>query len=298
MIPFKTIDLEDRIWIDPLLSVEQIPSEEYSFTYSYIWRIPYHLKVAQLNGFYLLLADRLDNQSYLFPTGQGDLKSVIESLRGDAALRGVKLHFHTLLGAQKEKLEALFPGEFAFTELRDYSDYIYDTQSLATLAGKKLHGKRNHINRFMENNPDWAYEPITTDNIGECRAMTNLWCLQVDCEDDEDLKKEACAIKQALENFETLRFSGGVLRVNREIIAYTIGDRLTDEIFMVHIEKAFSDIQGAYPMINQQFVLANCMNYPFVDRQDDMGVPGLRQAKLTYQPVRIVDKYMAVDIKP
>jgi hypothetical protein len=128
--------------------------------------------------------------------------------------------------------------------------------------------------------------------------MTDLWCLQVDCEDDDDLKREACAIKQALDNFEALGFVGGVLRVANEIIAYTLGDALTDDIFMVHIEKAFADVQGAYPMINQQFVLASCMDYPFVNRQDDMGAPGLRKSKLSYQPVRIADKYTAVDIRP
>ena len=297
MIPFKTIEIADRSWIDPLLCYEQIPCEEYSFTFSYIWRIPYHLKVARMDDYFLLLADRLDNQSYLFPTGQGDLAPVITALREDAALHGVKLRFHALLGSQKDKLEALFPGEFEFVEQRDYADYIYDTQSLATLSGKKLHAKRNHINRFVDNNPDWLYEPITAANIEECRTMTNTWCLQVDCEGDDDLKKEACAIKQAFENYEELHFSGGILRVGGEIVAYSIGDRLTDDIFMVHIEKAFADIQGAYPMINQQFVLANCMDYPFVDRQDDMGAPGLRQAKLTYQPVRIADKYAAVDLK-
>ncbi len=297
MIPFLAIELEDRSWIDPLLSIEQIPCEEYNFTYSYIWRIPYHLKVARMGNYFLLLADRLEEQSYLFPTGRGDLRPVIDALREDAALHGVPLKFHALLGAQKDKLEALYPGEFKFTEIREYADYIYDTQKLATLSGKKLHSKRNHINRFIQDNPDWAYEPINPDNIEECRAMTNLWCLQVDCQDDDDLKKEACAIKQAFENFEALAFSGGVLRVGGEIVAYSIGDRLTDDTFMVHIEKAFSDIRGAYPMINQQFVLANCMDYPFVDRQDDMGVEGLRKAKLSYQPVRIVDKYMAVDQK-
>ena len=295
MLPFKAIELSDKSWIDSLLSIEQIPCEEYSFTFSYIWRIPYHLKVARMDDYLLLLADRLENQSYLFPTGKGDLKPVIEALREDAAIHGVKLRFHALLGSQKQKLEELFPGQFEFVEQRDYADYFYETQSLATLAGKKLHGKRNHINRFIENNPDWKYEPISPENIEQCREMTNVWCLQVDCEGDDDLKKEACAIKQAFEHYEELQFSGGVLRVGGEIVAYSIGDRLTDQIFMVHIEKAFADIQGAYPMINQQFVLANCMNYQLVDRQDDMGVSGLRQAKMTYQPVSIADKYSAVD---
>lgn len=297
MLPFKTIELSDREWIDPLLNIEQLESEEFSFSFSFIWRIPYHLKVARMDDYFLLLADRLENQSYLFPTGRGDIRPVIQALREDAAMRGVPLRFHTLLGSQKEKLEAAFPGEFAVESSRDYADYIYDTNSLATLVGKKLHGKRNHINRFIENNPDWVYEPITADNIAECREMTRIWCEQVDCEDDDDLKKEACAIREAFINFEALGFKGGVLRVGGEIVAYSLGDRLTDKVFMVHIEKAFSEIQGAYPMINQQFVLANCMDYPFVNRQDDMGAPGLRQSKLTYQPVRIADKYMAVDTK-
>lgn len=297
MIPFATIELEDRSWIDPLLAIEQIPCEEYSFTLNFIWRIPFHIKAARMGDYLLLMNGLLDNQTYLFPTGRGDLKPVIEALREDAAVRGVPLTFFTLLGTQKDKLEALYPGEFEFTPMRHNADYIYNTQDLATLRGKKYHGKRNHINRFIKENPDWVYEPIDESNIEECRAMTNLWCLQVDCQDDESLKKEACAIKQALEHFEALNFLGGILRVNGEIVAYTIGDRLTDDIFMVHIEKAFSDLRGAYPMINQQFVLANCMDYKYVDRQEDMGVEGLRKAKLSYHPAIISDKYKAVDKK-
>ena len=298
MIPFTPIALEDRDWMQPIFDHAQLPSEEYSFTFCFIWRKSSYLKVAKLNDYLLVLADKPMDPTYLFPVGTGDLKPIIDALLDDAHRRGVPLRFHTLLGSQKEQLEALYPGQFIYKDLRDYADYIYDTQSLSTLAGKKLHGKRNHINRFVENHPDWTYEPITAAKSEECREMSTAWCEESDCDGDDDLKKESCAVKQALNHFEALRFKGGALRAGGEIIAFTSGDALTDDIFMVHIEKAFGDIQGAYPMINQQFVLAECQNYRYVNRQDDMGTEGLRRAKLSYQPVRILDKFSAEYVGP
>lgn len=296
MIPFHEIELNDRTWMEPLLRAEYLDCEEFSFTFCYLWRKAYHYQVARMNDYLLLIAypQFPERTSYLFPAGTGDLKPVIEALRSDADQRHIPLRFHTLTATQRAKLEALYPDQFAYTEMRDYADYIYTAESLRTLTGKKLHGKRNHINRFMETYPNWRYEPITPANIDECRAMSKQWCLNSDCDQNDDLKKEACALEQAFTHFQALGFSGGALRAGGEIVAFSIGDPLNADTFMVHFEKAFSEVPGAYPMINQQFVIANCESYAYVNRQDDMGAEGLRKAKLSYHPFRIVEKYSAI----
>ena len=173
---------------------------------------------------------------------------------------------------------------------RDISEYIYDREKLATLSGKKLHGKRNHINRFKENH-EWSYEPLSDENQLEVLAMLMEWKLQ-NC-DPEDIEKhdEICVSKNSVINYRELGLVGGVLRAEGKIVGFSIGERASNEdTFIVHIEKAFADIQGAYPMINQQFVIHEMENFKYVNREDDVGEEGLRKSKLSYRPVFMVDK--------
>ncbi len=193
----------------------------------------------------------------------------------------------------KQTLEELFPNTFAFSYNRDYSDYIYLVEDLMYLKGKKFHGKRNHINQFLKNN-EFTYEPMTPENIPECREMNEKWKEQNDSGDSRSLETELRAVDMAFRYFEKFGFVGGLIRIRGEVAAFTIGERLNSDTFVSHIEKAYHDIQGLYPMINQQFAL-NCMEgYKYVNREEDMGVEGLRKAKLSYNPVIILEKNEAV----
>lgn len=292
ILDYKEISLDDREWMDRLFAMSSRGSLEYSFTTCFLWRHIYKFRAARMDD-YLIIQANPQKPTYLFPAGQGPLEPVIETLEKEARQLGVPLVFNVVLADDKARLEAMYPGKFEYTYWRDGADYIYDTQSLATLSGKKLSAKRNHIHRFIDNHPTWQYEALTEANLEEARQMSMAWCLQNGCVDDASLSDEYSAVEQAFRHFSELKLSGGLIRTEGRVIAFSIGDKLNDDTFHVHFEKAFADIQGAYPMINQQFVLHNCMDYAFVNREEDAGVPGLRKAKLSYHPIRLVDKYIA-----
>lgn len=292
MIDFKDIELSDRQWMDRLLQSGERGSLEYSFVTNYIWRNVYRVKVAQVKD-YLVIVAGIDRPTYLFPCGQGPLEEVIEALLQDSKERGIPFTFHAVLNKDKSRMEKLYPGKFQFIPQRDAQDYVYLKESLATLTGKKLSSKRNHINRFIEQNPNWVYEPITEDNIEEAHRMSRIWCKNVGCGENPSLRSESCAVEQAFQNFFDLRLAGGLLRTGGEVVAFSMGDRLNETTYHVHIEKAFAEIQGAYQMINKQFVLHNCEDYTYVNREDDAGDEGLRKAKLSYVPYCLVEKHLA-----
>ena len=283
--------------MNQLLDKSTRGSLDYSFTTAFVWRNIYEHHITRMEDYFLLRADP-QNPIYQFPAGQGPLKPVLRALEEDAQKAGALLRLNAVLPEQKAQLEAELPGRFSFAEDRDGADYIYDTQALATLKGKKLASKRNHINRFVDNHPDWTYEPLSKENINDVRQMNTIWMMQAGCSPDTDLTDEYCAVESALRYFKELRLSGGLIRTGGKVVAFSIGDELSQDTFLVHFEKAFSDEQGAYPMINQQFVQHTCMAYPFVNREEDAGVPGLRRAKLSYRPVRLVEKYIATLKEP
>ena len=173
---------------------------------------------------------------------------------------------------------------------RDSADYVYETEKLSRLSGKKYHSKKNHVNKFKATYPDWSYEPITKDNVEECFQMALRWRELNGCEEDEEKHAEICVALNFLRLFEELEMRGGALRVNGEVAAFTIGEQVGTDTLVVHIEKAFADVQGAYAMINQQFAEHEGTGFPYLNREEDMGEEGLRQAKMSYKPVFLIEK--------
>lgn len=291
MDKFKNIDINDREWVNKILKNSYCPSLEYNFTTLFIWSDIYNTQIRECEDC-LLVRYGTDKKSYLFPIGKNVDKALswlIENC-GDFQLLG-------LVKEQKELLESLYPGKFEYLEDRNMSDYIYKAESLLTLSGKKLSSKRNHINRFVENHPNWCYEPIDKDNMTVVDKMHDEWMKINNCDEKHGLIDEACAVKKALKYFNELELKGGLLKTGGKVIAFSIGDELNKDTFIVHIEKAFADIQGAYPMINKQFVIHNCEEYEFVDREEDTGDEGLRKAKLSYNPYKILEKFRVRKIR-
>jgi hypothetical protein len=292
MINFREIELSDREWIEPIFLKAGLMACEYTFVNNFIWSGQYNLEIAYVDGFYCTRSG-LSEVEYGFPIGEGNLKAVIELLIEDANVRKEPFVMHALLSEHVTMLDLLMPGQFEYSTLRDECDYIYASEKLAKLAGKKLHGKRNHIARFQDN-LDWKYETINEDNIKDCIEMNTKWCESNQCLENITLQHESCAVKKSFHNFQELKLIGGLLRLDGEVVAFTIGEPLNNNTFVVHVEKAFSEIQGAYPMINQQFVLHECQEFEFVNREEDMGEEGLRKAKMSYYPELLLDKYHAV----
>lgn len=289
MQELKEITLEDKSWIQEILNKCYYMSCEYSFGNHFIWKKSYNVKIANINGFYVAASQDENGLSFLYPAGEGDIKPVIEELMEYSKSKGYKFHMHSLPEEKKDELLNLFPGKFKIEENRDLADYIYKSEDLINLKGKKFHGKRNHIARFKENN--WSFEPITENNIAECLEMNKKWCVINNCESDESKTEEFCAVTRSLKYFKELNFFGGLLRVDGKVVAFTIAERLNSNTAVVHIEKAFSDIQGAYPMINREFVANMASEYEFINREEDLGVEGLRKAKLSYRPAILLKKY-------
>ena len=292
MIDFKTIEIEDKEWVNACLKEADYKGCEYSFTNNFIWRNVHSPKIAKVNGNFCATSGEGKHFYYAYPAGKENIKETILQLKEDAKERGVNFRIKGITSDQLEDMKIWFPEEYDYTLRRDDSDYIYTTEKLTTLSGKKLHGKRNHIARFKDCE-DWGYYPITKDNLKECLEMSIEWCQLYGCGKDPELSKEFCAVEQAFMHFEELGLKGGFVRREGRIVAYTIGEPLSSDTFVVHIEKAFPEIQGAYPIINQQFVEHNCQEYTYVNREEDTGEEGLRKAKLSYYPDILLDKYEA-----
>ena len=295
MLDFKEITLADKDWTTELMRYANLRGSEYTFANLFNWRSTYTVRIARFEDF-LLVRSGTARFHYLYPAGRGDLAAALKAMEADAEANGVAFEMYGIPEEGREKVEEIFPGRFIFKPVRDNFDYIYSRESLATLAGKKLHGKRNHINKFMASNPDWRYEPITQENIADARAMNSAWCKINNCfEKHSTLQREACAVKSAFDHYFDLDLIGGLLRVADKTVAFTIGSPVTDDTFVVHIEKAFADIQGAYPMINQQFVQNALEGYTYINREDDMGDEGLRKAKESYRPAMLYERYATAE---
>lgn len=294
MLEFKEITLADKQWMQPLFAMSDHNSEEYNFTFTYIWRRVFRYTAARM-GDYLIVKSSRDTHppSYLFPAGSGDIAPVLKALKEDAKANEAELVFHTVLAPSVKLLETMYPKQFVFLPLNDYFDYVYDTQSLITLKGKKLHSKRNHINRFRQNYPDWSYEPITPENLPEVLMMNEQWNRIHGQEADRSMLQESMTVRIAIRDFFSLGMDGGLIRAGGRVVAFSMGDRLNSDTYLVHIEKAYSDVQGAYAVINQEFAAHNCEGYLYMNREDDSGEEGLRKAKLSYRPVFQVEKYGA-----
>lgn len=290
---WKRITLEDKEWMSELYAKENRKGCENCFGNNYIWSQVYQVEVLKECDCILFKSGVGEQIRYSFPVGMGDKKKAIELLLEDAQSQGRVFRMRGLVAEDVEFMKRCFPDLFSYQSDRDWYDYIYSVEKMSSLSGKKLHGKRNHIARFKENH-NWRYEKMSTENKIDCLKMTEKWCeLQRDKWND-DMEDEFGAVKTAIENFEALDFIGGVLYVEDEIVAYTIGEKLCDDTMVIHIEKAYANIQGAYPMINQQFILHECQDYTYVNREEDTGAEGLRKAKLSYYPDILLEKFEAV----
>ena len=289
MIDFAEPQLEDILWAKDILQKSGRKGSEFCFGNIYMWCKAYNCTIAKLDDTILCRA----GDSYVLPAGSGDLKKLVKELKKDSEDRNIPLKLHGLCESQKADLEEAFENEFDFYENRDSFDYIYSTEDLATLPGKKYHGKRNHISYF-ENNFDWTYEEMNPDNAKECLEFSNFWYKANDKKIRTGTDRELVAITRALSHFTELGFKGGILRVQGDIVAYTFGEPLSDTVFCTHVEKAVADIRGAYPMINREFARNTIAQYSLVNREEDMGIEGLRRAKESYKPKILLKKYIAI----
>lgn len=293
MLKFRELQIEDKQLADKILYPLNYRLCEFCFGDLFLWRKIYNTEVAFENDFMFVRYMSDNKRYYLFPAGSGDIKSALQELYRQAVDEGDEFRLACVTPEMKEEIEEYFPGKFEYTPVRNSFDYIYNASDLITLAGRKLHSKRNHISRF-ERLGNWKYEDITKDNISLCEEMSNEWCKINGCRNNNSLFTESCAVKQAFKHFFDLELSGGVLYLEGRIVAFSMGQKLCNDTYIVHIEKAFSDVEGAYTMINREFAAHNCKDFVYINREDDAGDEGLRKAKLSYHPAILLEKNFAV----
>lgn len=304
MFEFHTPTTEDLAWAVPCLDAGGRQACEYSFTNLMCWGSSYRQEIAHYRGFLLARFWLPSGPAYLWPAGAGEEREALELLREDSHAHGIRLRLAAAAREDIDKAAEWFPGRFrAFADPAN-ADYCYEVEKMATLAGKKLHGKRNHIHRFLENHEGrWSFSPMTAQDLPECLAVAADWRRQsLSREGDNDLESlaaEEAALELSFRHFDALGLEGGVLRVDDKLIGFTVASRITDQICDVHFEKAYADIQGAYPMVAREFARQLHARHPeltWLNRENDLGLEGLRRAKRSYYPDRMIEKYTLAEV--
>ena len=267
---------------------------EYSFANQYLWG---RQEAAFLHGCVALFSHFYGRSVYPYPIGNGDKRSVLEEILNDAKARGIPCRLTGLTEADKAELESWFPGKFHLRSGRDVYDSVYAIDDLADLKGRKFQKKRNHANRFRAEHPDYRVLPLTVCNLAMARHMVNDWYMQRMKDDPGgDYLLENIALARAFQHYGQLNMDGIMLLDGDRVLAVTMGSRLSPDTFDIHFEKAREDVDGAYTVVNQEFARYLRLKYPeaaYLDREDDMGLEGLRKAKLSYNPHHMVEKYYA-----
>ena len=295
MIRFKLIEFEDKELLTSCLLAGENRDCNLSFVNLCSWRFVMESSYALVEGCLVIRFTLGEGRVvYLVAEGAGDARRAVERLGEQARAEGQPLRLYGVFPRLGEWLEEAFPGRFAYERNRDYFDYLYHRQELVELKGKYLQPKRNHVNKFKRLYPDYRYTPLTAEWVPRCLALEEEWCVTHGCADSNGLRFERQALTFALQHLQELEVRGGVLWVGEEIVAFTYGAPVTRDTFVVHVEKADTRVEGAYAMINREFAATLPEQYLYVNREDDLGVPGLRQAKLSYHPALLLEKGCAV----
>ena len=280
---FRKIGAEDADWIRAASFASRRRNCELSFGNLYSWGDRAGFLIADADG--TLVAKYED--MFSVPVGAARDAALDEIL----AQSGGKVTLFDVSGDELPWLEKRL-GKLDISYDRRWSDYLYLSERLATLTGKKLAAKRNHINAFLRENEEWHTEPVTPDNIGDVLAFRDEWTKENEDHADVSFRVEMQMGRRQMDVFFESGMQGLILYTGGRIVAYSYGEPLCGSTYCVHAEKALASVRGAYPLINREFVRRYCGNYEYVNREDDSGEEGLRQAKLSYDPVDILHKYM------
>ncbi|MDR1003135.1 MAG: phosphatidylglycerol lysyltransferase domain-containing protein [Oscillospiraceae bacterium] len=290
MLDFHSPKLGDIEWVRSALRHSKHKGCYYTFATMYSWALRYNTEIA---GYKDMLFSRggKDQSYYIYPVGKYDVSEAISLISEDAASRGIDKLTIIAEEWQKEELEAAFPERFECVLSRDDCDYVYNSSDLIDLAGRKYHGKRNHISKFKRNYENYTYEDITESSIPECMEVLRKWCDGMEIDYTNEIYPEYEAIRRCFADMELLGIIGGLIRVSGSVVAFTLGERLNEDTFVVHFEKAIPDFGEAYTVINQSFAERRLKEYKYINREEDLGMEGLRKAKLSYNPAFLVNKY-------
>jgi hypothetical protein len=298
MLEFHPFQIEHRGRLLPYLRKHSQTCDR-TFTNLFCWQHFYHARWAETDDWLVVRANINGERRVAYiPISKTETPyypTIIPLLEEEATNLHQSLTLMGLSGTESALLKEQCPNDFIFDNNRDFADYIYLAEALRTLKGRKYAQKRNHVNKF-KSLYHYRYVPIHQDNIQDCLTLEESWLKQHD--DDHSAVSEYETIRRALENFDALELSGGILYVDDQVIAFTYGSAINDRMFGTHVEKADIRYEGSYQMINYLFAQHLPAQYTLINREEDLGLAGLRKAKMSYEPIQLAYKTTAVKITP
>ncbi|WP_074017059.1 DUF2156 domain-containing protein [Fusobacterium massiliense] len=285
--------MQSKLTIESKDSIEEYTKNRYeicdlSFTNLFLWSFGENTEYEIENNVLTIRSFYKGKEYYFMPLPKEETTENIEEMKRKInKLIDKKVPIHYFNEYWYEKLKDDFP---CLKEKRDYEDYIYSFESLSTLKGRHYSKKKNRVANFKRNY-DFVYESITKENIHEVIKFQKKWFDLYSDSNEEILRNENTGILEILNNWDKLNIKGGLLKVNNEVIAYTLGEKITQNTVLIHIEKALIDYVGSYQAINMFYLEKEWENIEYVNREDDFGDEGLREAKMSYKPLYLLKKY-------
>lgn len=287
MLDFKVIELSDKEWIENLLKISDFRGCEYTFSNNMAWHRLYETKITRYKDFYISCSHKYGLQ-FTFPAGEGNYKEVILQMKNFAESTNSPLIINSVTNENLQLFEEFFNGEYTVSKDESSFDYIYDAEKLRTLSGKKYHNKRNHLSNFYKNN--WTYSDMSSSDFDDCIEFAVQSYNMNNSYDDESSVSEQFAINTFFNHFHELELRGGVIRIDGKLAGFTIGNKLNSDTFDIHIEKADTSFQGSYAAINNEFAKSATLGYAYINREEDLGLEGLRKSKHSYYPAFLLEK--------
>ena len=281
----RRILVEDKPLLDEIFAASPPEVSAYTYTNLFAWSESYDSGISRVGDSIVVQHHVGGIRTCLEPLGGGDVESVV----AEVFTRGADMVSHF------ERMSAdaarLFKGDsrFVIEPDRANSDYVYLASDLIGLPGRPFDGKRNHISRF-KSKYGYTYEVMTQEAAEECREFADSWCEERSCQAVDGLREEQSAVCRMLDNFDALGIRGGAIRVEGAIVAFALGEPLNPETLVVHAEKA-ANMAGLYQLINNEFCIHEAQGFTYVNREQDLGIPGLRKAKKSYHPVKMINTY-------
>ncbi|MFO8019240.1 MAG: phosphatidylglycerol lysyltransferase domain-containing protein [Promethearchaeia archaeon] len=304
----KQLEIADMALFEQYFDSYPPQISEFTFTNLFIWRFNYELLFTEWKNHLLVFSktylksdsenDAEQNTPYFFfpPIGENPSQLIIKLFR---ELKN--LEFHRVPKTLINSLKAQFQDDMdnlglKIHEDRDNWDYVYKRESLVNLEGNKYRNKRRYLETFKEQY-DYEFHLISEEWLDDCRKLQDKWCDIKNCQKNEDIHQEHIAVQEAFDNYEELGYNGGLILVDGKPAGYTIGERLNEDTVVIHIEKAHTYYEGSYQAINNLFAKKCCDNIKFVNREQDLGIPGLRKSKKSYHPHHMIKKYI-IEVSP
>ena len=288
---FKPFRIEDKARIDSYFSVHHYEQIDCTFNTLFLWQDAYQTSWAEQDGILFVRAGTGKDTFFMPPFAKEEENFVhgLALIHEEYDKLGLPFRLKSASSWVTEQIERLVPGKYDFIEDRDNEEYIYRTEDMIRLPGKKLRMKKNHLNGFLRQYADYQYEAITKENLEDAKAGIHDWFLR-----HGDIEEEEQAIKRCFDHWDALGVKGAVIRIYGKVEAFTNGDSINEKMAHIIFEKANPEIRGLYQAINRDFLIHEFADTEFVNREEDLGLPGLREAKMGYHPDHLTEKYDVV----